>query len=101
VKVAEINGKIIIAVKDKGIGIPDKLKDQVFNMFTSAQRPGTSGEKSFGLGLSICNQIMEKHNGKIWFESDANIGTTFFISLRLANHNMPTDLPQQVSVPMA
>jgi two-component system sensor histidine kinase VicK len=101
VKVAEMNGKIIIAVKDKGIGIPDKLKDQVFNMFTSAQRPGTSGEKSFGLGLSICNQIMEKHNGKIWFESDANIGTTFFISLRLVNHNMPTDLPQQVSVPMA
>ena len=46
------------------------MKDKVFNMFTDAKRPGTIGEKSFGLGLSICKQIIEKHNGKIWFESD-------------------------------
>ncbi|MBB5394399.1 signal transduction histidine kinase [Mucilaginibacter sp. AK015] len=101
VKVAEHSGKIIIAVKDNGIGIPDKLKDQVFNMFTSAQRPGTSGEKSFGLGLSICRQIMEKHNGKIWFESNANVGTTFFISLRVTPINAPANLPQQLSEPTA
>lgn len=101
VKVAEVNTKIIIAVKDNGIGIPDKLKDQVFNMFTSAQRPGTSGEKSFGLGLSICRQIMEKHHGRIWFESDTNIGTTFFISLPLSVYNLTTGLPQQRRVPMS
>jgi two-component system sensor histidine kinase VicK len=101
VKVAEVNTKIIIAVKDNGIGIPDKLKDQVFNMFTSAQRPGTSGEKSFGLGLSICRQIMEKHHGRIWFESDTNIGTTFFISLPLSVYNVTTGLPQQGSVPVS
>ncbi|MGY4536400.1 two-component system sensor histidine kinase VicK [Mucilaginibacter sp. UYNi724] len=101
VKVAEVNGKIIIAVQDHGIGIPDKLKDEVFNMFTSAQRPGTSGEKSFGLGLSICRQIMEKHHGKIWFESEPNIGSTFFISLPIISRSIPTDLPEQVSEPMA
>jgi two-component system sensor histidine kinase VicK len=101
VKVAEVNTKIIIAVKDNGIGIPDKLKDQVFNMFTSAQRPGTSGEKSFGLGLSICRQIMEKHHGRIWFESDTNIGTTFFISLPLSVYKVPNDLSQQGSIPVA
>jgi two-component system sensor histidine kinase VicK len=101
VRVAEVNTKIIIAVKDNGIGIPDKLKDQVFNMFTSAQRPGTSGEKSFGLGLSICRQIMEKHHGRIWFESDTNIGTTFFISLPLSVYNVTTGLPQQGSIPVA
>nr|WP_067058359.1 tetratricopeptide repeat-containing sensor histidine kinase [Mucilaginibacter sp. L294] len=101
VKVAEVNTKIIIAVKDNGIGIPDKLKDQVFNMFTSAQRPGTSGEKSFGLGLSICRQIMEKHHGRIWFESDTNIGTTFFISLPISVYKAASDLPQQGSVPVA
>lgn len=101
VKVAEDNGKVIIAVKDNGIGIPDALKDQVFNMFTNAQRPGTSGEKSFGLGLSICRQIIEKHNGKIWFESNANVGTTFFISLRIVPINAQSDLPKQISEPMA
>ncbi len=50
-------------------------------MFTDAKRPGTVGEKSFGLGLSICKQIVENHNGKIWFESLPWKGTTFFISL--------------------
>jgi two-component system sensor histidine kinase VicK len=99
VKVAQVNHEIVIAVKDNGIGIPDKLKDQVFNMFTTAQRPGTSGEKSFGLGLSICSQIMEKHHGKIWFESDINIGTTFFISLPLLRSKVQASLLQEVSVP--
>jgi signal transduction histidine kinase len=70
-----------ISVNDRGIGIPDNIKNQVFNMFTNAKRPGTLGEKSFGLGLSICKQIIEKHHGKIWFESDSENGTTFYIRL--------------------
>jgi two-component system sensor histidine kinase VicK len=53
----------------------------VFNMFTDAKRPGTIGEKSFGLGLSISKQIIEKHSGKIWFESATGKGTIFYISL--------------------
>jgi signal transduction histidine kinase len=57
------------------------MKDKVFNMFTDAKRPGTIGEKSFGLGLSISKQIIEKHNGKIWFKSEAGKGATFYINL--------------------
>jgi signal transduction histidine kinase len=72
---------IVISVQDHGIGIPDNMKEKVFNMFTDAKRPGTIGEKSFGLGLSISKQIIEKHNGKIWFESEVDKGTTFYISL--------------------
>ncbi|MDB5030873.1 tetratricopeptide repeat-containing sensor histidine kinase [Mucilaginibacter sp.] len=101
VKVTTQNDETIIAVKDNGIGIPDKLKDQVFNMFTTAQRPGTSGEKSFGLGLSICWQIMEKSYGKIWFDSDSKTGTTFFISFPLHNPDAPGKSPQQVSIPQS
>ncbi|MDB5004082.1 MAG: walK 3 [Mucilaginibacter sp.] len=80
VKVIKETDQVIVSVLDNGIGIPEKLKDQVFNMFTTAQRPGTVGEKSFGLGLSICKQIMEKSHGKIWFDS-SNHGTIFYISL--------------------
>ncbi|MGZ3762040.1 MAG: tetratricopeptide repeat-containing sensor histidine kinase [Mucilaginibacter sp.] len=90
---------LVIAVKDNGIGIPEHIKDQVFNMFTTSQRPGTAGEKSFGLGLSICKQIMDKFDGKIWFEDNQNGGTTFFISLPL-----PAEKPgsaQKLPVPMA
>ncbi|MEO6633921.1 MAG: HAMP domain-containing sensor histidine kinase, partial [Mucilaginibacter sp.] len=73
-----------ICVTDNGIGIPDDLKDKVFNMFTEAKRAGTAGEKSFGLGLSICRQIIESHDGKIWFENNPGGGTKFCISLRKA-----------------
>lgn len=83
IKVKVMNGsdEVKISVSDNGIGIPDNIKNEVFNIFTNAKRPGTAGEKSFGLGLSICQQIMENHNGKIWFESNAGKGTTFYISL--------------------
>ena len=81
VKIAEFDDEVKISVKDDGIGIPDNIKNKVFNMFTEAKRPGTAGEKSFGLGLSISRQIIENHNGKIWFESEINKGTTFFVTL--------------------
>ena len=84
VSIFEDDDQVVISVEDNGIGIPEKLRAQVFNMFTTAQRPGTAGEKSFGLGLSICQQIIENHHGKIWFESKVNTGTTFHISLPAA-----------------
>jgi two-component system sensor histidine kinase VicK len=101
VKVVKDDGQAIVSVMDNGIGIPDKLKDQVFNMFTTAQRPGTAGEKSFGLGLSICRQIIEKSHGKIWFDSSKN-GTIFYISLPLPGKEIkPDGLPQQVGIPQS
>ncbi len=75
--------KVLISVTDNGIGIPDDVKDMIFNLFTSAKRSGTSGEQSFGLGLAISKQIVEAHGGKIWFESIENQGTTFYIELPL------------------
>ncbi len=72
---------IYLTVKDEGIGIPDSIKEKVFEMFTEAKREGTSGEKPYGLGLSIARQIVERHNGRIWFESVVGEGTTFFITI--------------------
>jgi len=77
----ELENDVEIFIKDHGIGIPEKMKPMIFNMFTEAKRSGTAGEKSFGLGLSICRQIVENHGGKIWFESKPGEGTTFFIKL--------------------
>lgn len=73
--------RLELSVQDHGIGIPDNLKDKIFDPFTEAKRAGTSGEQPFGLGLSISKQIIEAHNGKIWFESEENLGTVFFIEL--------------------
>ena len=76
---------LLISVKDHGIGIPVNLKSEIFNMFTTAMRPGTDGEQSFGLGLAISKQIIDAHNGKIWFENETGNGTIFFIELPVSS----------------
>jgi len=80
---------VLISIRDQGIGIPDKIQDKVFEMFTVAKREGTGGEKPFGLGLSISRQIIEAHGGNIWLESQEGLGTTFFILLPVSKviHN--------------
>lgn len=73
--------RVILQVSDNGIGIPEKLQKSIFNMFTKASREGTDGETTTGLGLYIVKQIVDIHKGKIWVESEENVGTSFFIEL--------------------
>ncbi|RZJ44988.1 MAG: HAMP domain-containing histidine kinase [Chryseobacterium sp.] len=75
--------EIVVSVSDQGIGIPHQMAANLFEMFTTSKRVGTAGEESFGMGLSICKQIVEAHGGKIWFESKAEVGSTFYFSLPL------------------
>lgn len=72
---------VTIAVEDHGIGIPASMKKSIFDMSTGAKRTGTVGEESYGMGLAICQQIVEAHDGRIWFESEPGIGTTFYVEL--------------------
>ena len=76
-----IENTVQVTIKDEGIGIPDDIKPHIFDAHTIAKRPGTNGEKPFGIGLSICRQIIEDCNGKIWFTSEVGKGTIFYISL--------------------
>lgn len=76
---------VTIAFQDHGIGIPVDIQSNVFDMFTNAGRKGTNGEESNGLGLAISKQIVEAHNGSIWFTTEENKGTTFFVRLPIAN----------------
>ncbi|GAB3250032.1 hypothetical protein GCM10027347_07530 [Larkinella harenae] len=75
---------VYLIVRDEGIGIPSEVGDKIFDVFTESKRKGTSGEESFGLGLSITRQIVEAHAGTISFESVPNQGTTFTIQLPAA-----------------
>ncbi|MDD2793602.1 MAG: tetratricopeptide repeat-containing sensor histidine kinase [Sediminibacterium sp.] len=77
------NNNLLLSVSDQGMGIPAEIQSLVFDLNTSAKRKGTDGEKSYGLGLYICRQIVATHGGKIWLESEENEGTTFFIELPL------------------
>ncbi|WP_170864358.1 sensor histidine kinase [Fodinibius roseus] len=78
---------VLLSVQDNGIGIPNDLKEEVFDMFTEAKRQGTSGEQSFGLGLSISKQIVNAHGGSIWLESEEEKGTTVYIELPLISQD--------------
>ncbi len=73
--------KIFILIKDEGIGIPEEIKNKVFEWYTEGKRHGTEGEKPFGMGLAISKQIITAHGGNIWFESEENKGTTFYIEI--------------------
>jgi signal transduction histidine kinase len=73
--------QVITFVQDEGIGIPDFLKDKIFNAVPEIKRKGTEGEPSFGLGLHITHQIIELHEGRIWVDSQQGKGTTFYVSL--------------------
>jgi len=72
---------IIIAIRDEGIGIPPQLQNKLFSHEPDAQRTGTAGEPSFGMGLLISKQIVEAHDGRIWVESEEGTGSTFFVEL--------------------
>ena len=73
-----------VAIIDQGIGIPTLYESKIFDIFTEAKRLGTSGEKPYGLGLSISKQIVEAHNGKLWYENNPSGGTIFFIQLPIS-----------------
>ena len=66
---------------DTGVGIPEKFHEKLFEKFSTARRTGLKGEPSVGLGMSIIKTIIEWHEGKIWFESQQNKGTTFYIEI--------------------
>lgn len=78
------NDKLLISIKDQGIGIEENKIDRIFELESfEYNRDGTDGEQSFGLGLSFCKQVIEEHNGIIWAESIVGKGSTFFIEIPL------------------
>ena len=73
--------KVIVKIKDHGLGIPADMLPHIFERFSKAGRTGLKGEQSTGLGLSIVKQIVESHKGAIRVESEEGKGTTFVIDL--------------------
>ena len=73
--------KILFAVEDNGIGIPDEFLEKIFNKFIRVTVSEEGEVTGTGLGLSICRGIMENHGGKIWAESELGKGSTFYFEL--------------------
>lgn len=76
---------VLLTVSDTGVGIPPQFHSTLFDKFTPARRPGLKGQASNGLGMSIIKTIVQWHQGTIWFESEENVGTTFYIKIPVEN----------------
>jgi two-component system, sensor histidine kinase and response regulator len=79
VKIESNSNKTNLSVSDNGIGISKENQNKVFNLF--AQGDSETFLHGVGLGLNICKNIAINNNGKIWLESQKNVGTTFFVEL--------------------
>jgi len=77
----------VFSIRDNGIGVPMQYADRVFEIFqrlhTRSEYPGV------GAGLAVCKKIVERHRGRMWFESQVDQGTTFYFSILMAEGHDP------------
>ena len=67
-----------VHIKDNGLGIPEEYHT---NIFRPLERGPLREQSGFGIGLATCQRIVERHSGKIWVESEVNVGSTFSFTL--------------------
>jgi signal transduction histidine kinase len=79
--VEDRDDSIIIKIQDTGIGIPKNALPKIFDEFYRASNAKKVIRDGTGLGLSIAKQVIERHDGKIWVESEEGKGSAFYIEL--------------------
>ena len=72
--------EVIYSITDNGIGIDISYHDKVFELFK--RMDNARSYEGTGVGLAIVKRIVEKHNARIWFESELKVGTVFYIAFR-------------------
>lgn len=87
-KASAKDGQFVFKVEDTGIGIKPDDHDAVFTAFRQTESGLLKG-KGTGLGMSISKNLAEQHDGKLWFESAYERGTTFYLSLPLSTQPEP------------
>jgi signal transduction histidine kinase len=75
------DNSVEILVRDTGIGMNQRMIDDLFRLDAHTHRNGTDGELSTGLGLIICRDFVQKHGGKLWVQSEEDRGSTFYFTL--------------------
>ncbi|MBP9763275.1 MAG: HAMP domain-containing histidine kinase [Candidatus Pacebacteria bacterium] len=81
IDISKINTMVQIKVKNTGIGIPKEEAGDIFQRFFRAKNAIRKETEGMGIGLFISKNIITDHNGRIWFDSDKNGETTFYIEI--------------------
>ncbi|WP_233268875.1 ATP-binding protein [Mucilaginibacter lacusdianchii] len=76
----ENNNEIVYAISDNGIGIDLQYYNRIFELFK--RMSNVREYEGTGVGLAIVKRIIEKHQGRIWVESELGVGTTFYVAFR-------------------
>ncbi|MBI9059702.1 MAG: sensor histidine kinase [Labilibaculum sp.] len=79
----QLEDDVLISVSDNGVGIPFDRLSKLFQISENETTLGTANEKGTGLGLMLCKEFIEKHNGRIWAESEIGKGSSFKFSFPL------------------
>jgi signal transduction histidine kinase len=86
---------VTLTVSDSGIGVPVEAQETIFEPFGRAANATTMHLPGMGLGLYICRQIVERHGGRLWAESEGvNRGTRFVVQLPVAAASAAAEQPQ-------
>ncbi len=83
---------LLIAVQDRGPGIPEYERTRVFEMFYRAPQARVANRKGKGLGLAFVKSTAERHGGRVWCDSQLGKGSTFFIALPIKKE-LALDIP--------
>ena len=87
--------KLLISVKDNGIGISPESQQHIFEIFFRTTEDNRKNNDGSGIGLFIVRNIINYHGGRIWFESIEGVGTTFFFTIPTVRQ-VPQKIPLSV-----
>jgi len=95
------NNTVDLTVRDNGAGIPPDVLPRIFDRyFSTKQGPDATGKGGTGVGLSMCSEIIEAHQGKIRVESTVGVGTAFTLKLPAAKIEAAPSVPlPQLGIP--
>lgn len=78
-----VDGCAIVSVKDEGIGVKEEDEAKLFERYYRVNNDNAASVSGFGIGLYLCAEIIKRHEGKIWVESEVGKGSTFLFTLPL------------------
>jgi two-component system sensor histidine kinase VicK len=83
VECRQVGSMAQISIKDEGIGVKPQDAEKIFDRYYRAEGSNMQTVSGFGIGLYLCAEIVQRHDGKIWVESNSGDGSTFYFALPL------------------